>query len=61
MTGMEYQMPNWYYFTWLSGDFKVERFVHRLDQNSLAIGTKDVAEFAKGTITGMQPWDMIRE
>lgn len=31
MTEMEYQMRNWYYFTWLSGDFNVEQFVHQLD------------------------------
>ena len=31
MTDMEYQMRNWYYFTWLSGDFNVEQFVHQLD------------------------------
>jgi predicted dehydrogenase len=28
---MEYQMRNWYYFTWLSGDFNVEQHVHMLD------------------------------
>jgi myo-inositol 2-dehydrogenase / D-chiro-inositol 1-dehydrogenase len=32
MTDMEYQMRNWYYFTWLSGDFIVEQFVHELDK-----------------------------
>jgi len=30
-TDMEYQMRNWYYFTWLSGDFNVEQHVHNLD------------------------------
>jgi predicted dehydrogenase len=30
-TDMEYQMHNWYYFTWLSGDFNVEQHVHFLD------------------------------
>jgi predicted dehydrogenase len=30
-TDIEYQMRNWYYFTWLSGDFIVEQFVHELD------------------------------
>jgi predicted dehydrogenase len=29
---MEYQMRNWYYFTWLSGDFNVEQHVHSLDK-----------------------------
>lgn len=32
MTDMQYQMRNWYYFTWLSGDFNVEQFVHQLDR-----------------------------
>ena len=31
-TDMEYQMRNWYYFTWLSGDFIVEQFIHELDK-----------------------------
>ncbi len=31
-TDLEYQMRNWYYFTWLSGDFIVEQFVHELDK-----------------------------
>ena len=30
-TDMECQMRNWYYFTWLSGDFNVEQHVHMLD------------------------------
>lgn len=30
-TEMEYQMMNWYYFVWLSGDFLVEQHVHGLD------------------------------
>lgn len=28
---MTWQMRNWYYFTWLSGDFNVEQHVHMLD------------------------------
>lgn len=30
-TDMKYHMRNWYYFTWLSGDFNVEQHVHMLD------------------------------
>ena len=30
-TDMEWQMRNWYYFTWLCGDFNVEQHVHYLD------------------------------
>lgn len=32
MTDMEWQMRNWYNFTWLSGDFNVEQHVHSLDK-----------------------------
>ncbi|MFO0918673.1 MAG: Gfo/Idh/MocA family oxidoreductase [Planctomycetaceae bacterium] len=28
---MEYQMRNWYYYTWLSGDHIVEQHIHNLD------------------------------
>ena len=31
MTEMEYQVNNWYYFNWLSGDHIVEQHVHDLD------------------------------
>ena len=33
---MEWQMRNWLYFTWLSGDFNVEQHVHSLDK--MAVG-----------------------
>jgi predicted dehydrogenase len=32
MADMEWQMRNWYYFTWLSGDFIVEQHIHSLDK-----------------------------
>ncbi len=31
MSEMAWQMRNWYYYTWLSGDFNVEQHVHFLD------------------------------
>ncbi|MFN8006209.1 MAG: Gfo/Idh/MocA family oxidoreductase [Terriglobia bacterium] len=31
-TEMEWQMRNWYYFTWLSGDHIVEQAVHSIDK-----------------------------
>lgn len=31
MSEMEFQMDNWYYFTWLCGDHIVEQHVHNLD------------------------------
>ena len=34
---MEYQMRNWYYYTWLSGDFNVEQHVHSLDKIAWAM------------------------
>jgi predicted dehydrogenase len=39
-TDMEWQMRNWYYFTWLSGDHIVEQAVHSLDKMAWAM--KDV-------------------
>jgi myo-inositol 2-dehydrogenase / D-chiro-inositol 1-dehydrogenase len=32
MTDMEYQLRNWYYFTWLSGDHIAEQAVHSIDK-----------------------------
>ena len=29
---MEYQMRNWYFYTWLSGDHNVEQHIHSLDK-----------------------------
>lgn len=29
---MEYQLRNWYYYTWLSGDHNVEQHIHSLDK-----------------------------
>nr|MBA4140657.1 Gfo/Idh/MocA family oxidoreductase [Segetibacter sp.] len=37
---MTYQMRNWYYYNWLSGDFIVEMAVHSLDLMSWAMGDK---------------------
>ena len=37
-TDMHWQMRNWYYFTWLSGDFNVEQHVHNLDVCVWAMG-----------------------
>lgn len=39
-TEMEYQMRNWYYYDWLSGDFIVEMVVHNLDMMTWAIGSQ---------------------
>jgi len=37
---MEYQMRNWYYYTWLSGDQITEQAVHSLDKVSWLMGDK---------------------
>ena len=39
-TEMEFQMRNWYYFTWLSGDHNVEQQIHGIDKCSWALGDK---------------------
>lgn len=39
-TDMEYQMRNWYYYDWLSGDFIVEMVVHNMDMMTWALGSK---------------------
>jgi predicted dehydrogenase len=39
-TDMHWQMRNWYYFTWLSGDFNVEQHVHNLDLCAWAMGDR---------------------
>lgn len=40
MSDMEWQIRNWLYFTWLSGDYNVEQHVHSLDK--LAWAMRDV-------------------
>ncbi len=42
-TEMEFQMRNWYYFAWLSGDHNVEQQVHGIDKCSWAMRDKPPA------------------
>lgn len=37
---MEYQVRNWYYYTWLSGDHNVEQHVHSLDKMAWVMGNQ---------------------
>ena len=37
---MEYQMRNWYYYCWLSGDHIVEQAIHGIDTMAWATGDK---------------------
>lgn len=41
-TDMEWQLRNWLYFTWLSGDHICEQHVHNLDVINWAMGTHPV-------------------
>ena len=49
---MEYQMRNWLYFTWLSGDFICEQHVHSLDKMAWAM--KDEPPVKVSSIGGRQ-------
>ena len=43
-TEMQYQMRNWYYFVWLSGDLNVEQHVHMLDLANWTMGDQHPVE-----------------
>jgi predicted dehydrogenase len=45
---MENQLRNWPYYTWLSGDFIVEQFVHDLDMINWGVGEHPVRAFGLG-------------
>jgi predicted dehydrogenase len=45
---MEYQMRNWYYFTWLCGDHIVEQHVHNLDTVNWALRAHPVRAIGVG-------------
>ncbi|MCE9546830.1 MAG: Gfo/Idh/MocA family oxidoreductase [Planctomycetia bacterium] len=49
---MEYQIRNWLYFTWLSGDFICEQHVHSLDKMAWAM--KDQTPLKVSSIGGRQ-------
>jgi predicted dehydrogenase len=40
MSDAEWQIRNWYYFTWLGGDHIVEQHVHNLDKAAWVLGDK---------------------
>jgi predicted dehydrogenase len=45
---MEWQLRNWLYFTWLSGDHIVEQHVHNLDVCNWAIGSHPLRALGMG-------------
>jgi len=47
-TDMEYQMRNWYYFTWLCGDHIVEQHIHNLDIVNWTLGAHPVRAVGVG-------------
>jgi predicted dehydrogenase len=49
---MEYQMRNWYYYTWLSGDHIVEQACHSI--NKIAWALKDEMPIAATAVGGRQ-------
>ncbi|MDR0534929.1 MAG: Gfo/Idh/MocA family oxidoreductase [Puniceicoccales bacterium] len=48
ITDLQYQLRNWLYFTWLSGDHIVEQHVHNIDIANWAIGANPVNANAMG-------------
>ncbi len=52
MSDMEWQVRNWYYFTWLSGDFIVEQHIHNLDKAAWVM--KDTYPVAAVSLGGRQ-------
>lgn len=47
-TEMEYQMRNWYYFTWLCGDHIMEQHIHNIDVANWMIGEYPVSAQGMG-------------
>ncbi|HNU99803.1 MAG TPA: Gfo/Idh/MocA family oxidoreductase [Verrucomicrobiota bacterium] len=48
MSDMEWQLRNWNYFTWTSGDHIVEQHVHNLDIMNWAMGAHPVKAYGQG-------------
>jgi predicted dehydrogenase len=48
MSDMEWQIRNWLYFTWLSGDHIVEQHVHNIDVANWALGAHPVRAYGIG-------------
>ncbi|MEA2063467.1 MAG: Gfo/Idh/MocA family oxidoreductase [Gemmatimonadota bacterium] len=48
MSDMEWQLRNWLYFCWLSGDHIVEQHVHNLDVINWAMGAHPVKAYGMG-------------
>ncbi|WP_146536433.1 Gfo/Idh/MocA family protein [Rubripirellula reticaptiva] len=47
-TDVQHQLSNWHYYTWLSGDFLIEQFVHEIDRMAWVMGDYPVSCLATG-------------
>jgi myo-inositol 2-dehydrogenase / D-chiro-inositol 1-dehydrogenase len=47
-TDAEWQMRNWYYFTWICGDHIVEQHVHNIDVINWCFGAHPVSAYGMG-------------
>ncbi|MEJ7709889.1 MAG: hypothetical protein WKF84_08520 [Pyrinomonadaceae bacterium] len=62
-TDMEWQLRNWYYFTYLSGDHIVEQHVHQLDAINWAMNAHPIRATSFGRQTGANRsglWSYLR-
>jgi predicted dehydrogenase len=48
MSELEYQLRNWYYFSWLSADFIVDNLVHGIDISNWSVGSFPVRATGMG-------------
>ena len=48
LTEMEYQMRNWYYFTWICGDHILEQHIHNIDVINWVMGGYPVRAQGQG-------------
>jgi predicted dehydrogenase len=51
MSELEYQLRNWYYFSWLSADFIVDNLVHGIDISNWIMGSYPVRAQGFGGLT----------
>ena len=55
MPELEYQFRNWYYFSWLSGDFIVDNLVHGIDISNWIHGSYPVRAHGMGALSERSP------
>jgi predicted dehydrogenase len=52
---LEYQLRNWYYFSWLSADFIVDNLVHGIDISNWVHGSYPVRAHGMGALSERSP------